>query len=142
MGLNGNGLPLPIKSLYEFLRYTHGPLSAPNSSVTFGLNFYDGHNASFAVQEALAVQMLAKQFQPNGTLTSGFNYGMEIGNEVDEYGYTGARWSGDWTSDVYWQQWSAYVATISAALKLSGADTRVFQGAGTRCKMRRGMMGS
>ena len=139
--LNPNDLPAPspaegcfltltdFKSLYEFLRYTHGPLSAPNSSVTFGLNFYDGHNASFAVQEALAVQMLAKQFQPNGTLTSGFNYGMEIGNEVDEYGYTGARWSGDWTSDVYWQQWSAYVANISAALKLSGADTRVFQGA-------------
>lgn len=54
-------------------------------------------------------------------------YGFEIGNEVDEYAYTGARWTGDWTSELFWSQWAAYAENITAALHLN--DTRIFTGA-------------
>jgi len=119
--------PTDLATVFYFLRYAHGAALAPNTSVTWGLNFFDGHNASLANAEAAALADLQQRFDRNGSLTHGMSYGFEIGNEVDEYAYTGARWSGDWTPELYWEQWGAYAANLSAALKLN--DTRVFQGA-------------
>lgn len=82
--LNPGGLPAPnpaetcfldetdFKSVFEFLRYYHGSFAAPNSSSTFGLNFYDGHNATFAVAEAATVRALAGSFN-NGSLVDGMS---------------------------------------------------------------------
>jgi len=119
--------PTDFTAVFSFLRYAHGAALAPNTSVTWGLNFYNGNNASLGVAEAAAIDAVRARFDHNGSLTSGMSYGLEIGNEVDEYAYTGARWSGDWTPALYWDQWGAYAKNISAALRL--ADTRVFQGA-------------
>lgn len=71
--------PRDFATVFDFLRYSHGPDVGPNTSVTWGLNFYDGWNASFAIAEALALDADSKRYDRNGSLTTGMSYGFEIG---------------------------------------------------------------
>lgn len=71
--------PTDLSTVFQFIRYSHGPDVGPNTSVTFGVNFFDGHNASLGVAEAAAIDAARARFDRNGSLTRGMSYGFEIG---------------------------------------------------------------